>query len=86
MTPREESIAAAQYLAREADRVARRLAVLRDQLEDLHHAWDVMHRGTANQASREVLIRLADAEQHAGAAAGQASEAAQEMQGYAESV
>lgn len=86
MTPREESIAAAQHLAREADRVARRLAVLKEQLEDLHHAWDVMHQGTANQASREVLIRLADAEQHTGAAAGQVNEAAQGMQEYAESI
>lgn len=85
-TPRERSIATVQHLARETERVMRRLAVLKDQLDDLHHAWGAFAGNSTNEGSQTVLLHLADASHHAQLAAQEASEAQERMERYSRGI
>lgn len=84
--PREEYIAAARQLEIQTARVLRRLAVQKEQLDELHGLWSRLIGGTLNQAAGDVLILLADAGHHADLAAARAMLATEEMRRYVDGI
>lgn len=85
-SPREQFKAQVAFLAREADRQARRLAVMRQHAEDLHGAWSALAGGSLNQHAVDVLLHLADVESRLNDVTPLMVKASDEMRAYGDGI